>query len=128
MIANDLTLNPGSYGGTAANLVFVLAGYPTPTSSIRRVQATALTEPNSLLVSHQTVKRGAVTYQRHLLRRDRTLNDPLLGGVKGSVWLTMECPQGTTVFTAAVIKDMIGQLASTWMTATVTDAILAGEA
>lgn len=127
MIANDLTLNPGSYGGTAANLVFVLAGYPTPTSSLRRVQATALSEPNSLLISHQEVKRGELTVQRHLVRRDRTLIDPLLGAVKGSVWMTWEVPTGTTVFTSAVIKDMIGHLPSVYMTAGATDAILAGE-
>lgn len=127
MIANDLTLNPGSYGGTSANLVFVLGGYPTPTSSIRRVQATALTEPNSLLISHQVAKRSLVTYNRHLVRRDRTLIDPILGSVKGSAWLTIEAPLGASVFTAAVMKDMIGHLASTWMTAGATDAILAGE-
>lgn len=127
MIANDLTLNPGSYGGTAANLVFVLTGYPTPTSSLRRVQATALTEPNSLLISHQQAVRGSVTYDRHLVRRDRTLIDPLLGSVKGSAWLTIEAPRGTSVFTAAVMKDIIGQLASTWMTAGVTDSLLSGE-
>jgi len=45
MIAADLTLNPGSYGGVAANKVFVSGGQPTPTSVIRRVQATALTTP-----------------------------------------------------------------------------------
>lgn len=128
MIANDLTLNPGSYGGTSANLVFVLAGYPTPTSSIRRVQATALTEPNSLLISHQTVKRGNVSYNRHLVRRDRTLISALNGAVKGSAWLTIESPLGVAEWTAAVQKDMIGQLASTWMTSGVMDAILAGEA
>lgn len=127
MIANDLTLNPGSYGGTAANLVFVLAGYPTPTSSIRRVQATALTEPNALLISHQTVKRGEVTYNRHLIRRDRTLIDPILGAVKASVWQTWETPIGSSVVTAAVIKDMVGHLSATHMISGATDAILAGE-
>jgi hypothetical protein len=127
MIANDLTLNPGSYGGTAANLVFVLGGYPSPTSSIRRVQATALTEPNSLLISHQTVKRSSVEYARRMIRRDRSLIDPILGTIKGSVWLATDIPLGTSVFTGAVVKDMIGHLASTWMTAGVTDAFLAGE-
>lgn len=127
MIANDLTLNPGSYGGTSANLVFVLGGYPTPQSSIRRVQATALTEPNSLLVSHQQVLRDGLTYNRRMVRRDRSLIDPLLGTKKGSVWLATDLPQGTSVFTAAVVKDMIGHLASFWMTAGVTDAFLAGE-
>jgi hypothetical protein len=127
MIANDLTLNPGSYGGASANLVFVLAGYPTANSSIRRVQATALTEPNSLLISHQAVKRGDLTVNRHLLRHDRSLIDPILGLVKGSVWQTWETPLGTSVFTAAVIKDMIGRLSSCHMTSGVTDAILAGE-
>lgn len=127
MIANDLTLNPGSYGGTAANLVYNLAGYPTPNSSIRRVQATALSEPNSLLISHQSVKRGDITVFRHLLRHDRSLIDPVLGLIKGSVWQTWETPLGTSVFTPAVIKDMIGRLTSCYMTAGVTDAILAGE-
>lgn len=127
MIVNDLTLNPGSYGGTAASLVFVHAGYPTPTSAIRRVQATALTEPNSLLISHQQVKRGLITYNRHLMRRDRILLSTLSGAVKGSAWLTVESPIGVAEWTAAVQKDMIGQLASTWMTAGVTDAFLAGE-
>lgn len=127
MIANDLTLNPGSYGGTSANLVFVLVGYPTATSSLRRVQATALTEPNSLLVSHQRVQRGSLFYNRHLIRRDRTLIDPVLGSVKASVWQTWELPEGTSVFTSAVCKDMIGHLSATHMVAGATDAIIAGE-
>lgn len=127
MIANDLTLNPGSYGGTAANLVFVLGGYPTPTSSIRRVQATALTEPNSLTISHQLVTRDGLQYARRMARRDRSLIDPILGTKKGSVWLATDIPLGTSVFTNAVVKDMIGHLASFWMTAGVTDAFLAGE-
>lgn len=127
MIANDLTLNPGSYGGTAASLVFVLGGYPTPTSSIRRVQATALSEPNSILISHQKVIRSGITYDRHLIRHDRSLIDPLKGTVKASTWQTWEVPQGTSVFTSAIIKDMIGRLTAVHMTAGVTDAILAGE-
>lgn len=127
MIANDLTLNPGSYGGTAADLVFVLGGYPTSTSSLRRVTATALTEPNSLLISHQTVKRGDVTYNRHLVRRDRVLIDTLKGNVKGSAWLTLEAPSGVTVWTPAVLKDLVGHLVSTYMGAGVMDKILAGE-
>lgn len=127
MIANDLTLNPGSYGGTAANLVFVLGGYPTSTSSIRRVTATALTEPNSLLISHQTAVRGGVTYDRHLLRRDRTLIDSLQGNVKGSAWLTIEAPRGVAVWTPSVIKDMVGHLVSAYMGSGVMDQILAGE-
>lgn len=127
MIANDLTLNPGSYGGTAADLVFVLGGFPTSTSSLRRVTATALTEPNSLLVSHQTVKRGDITYSRHLIRRDRILIDTLKGNVKGSAWLTIEAPNGVTVWTPAVLKDIVGHLASTYMGSGVMDKILAGE-
>lgn len=127
MIANDLILNPGAYGGTAANLTYVLAGYPTPTSSIRRVQATALTEPNSLLISHQQVQRGDLTVNRHLIRHDRTLIDPILGPVKASVWQTWEVPQGSSVFTASVVKDMIGRPVAAYMVAGATDAILAGE-
>lgn len=128
MLANDLTLNPGSYGGTSANLVFVLNGYPTPNSSLRRVQATALTEPNSLLISHQmSVVRGKLTYNRHLIRRDRTLIDPILGSVKASAWLTVEVPNGTSVFTAAVIKDLVGHVPATYMVAGAMDAFLAGE-
>lgn len=127
MIANDLTLNPGSYGGTAANLVFVLGGYPTSTSSLRRVTATALTEPNQLLVSHQSVKRGTVTYDRHLIRRDRTLIDTLAGNVKGSAWITIEAPRGVAVWTPAVLKDMVGHLVSAYMGSGVMDQILAGE-
>lgn len=127
MIANDLTLNPGSYGGTAADLVFVLGGYPTSTSSLRRVTATALTEPNSLLISHQTVKRGDITYNRHLVRRDRVLIDTLKGNVKGSAWLTLEAPNGVTVWTPAVLKDLVGHLVSTYMGSGVMDKILAGE-
>lgn len=128
MLANDLTLNPGSYGGTSANLVFVLTGYPTASSSLRRVQATALSEPNSLLISHQmAVKRGALTINRHLIRRDRTLIDPILGAVKASAWMTIEVPNGTSVFTGSVIKDLIGHVPATYMVAGATDAILAGE-
>jgi len=128
MIAADLTLNPGSYGGVAANKVFVSGGQPTPTSVIRRVQATALTTPETLLISHQMgVKRGELTYDRHLVRHDVTLNDTLLGAVKASVWLTIEVPRGTTVFTNSVMKDMIGRIPSCILQTGVTDAILAGE-
>lgn len=127
MIANDLTLNAGSYGGTAADLVFVLNGYPTPTSSMRRVTATAMTEPNSLLISHQSVVRQGVTIDRHLLRRNRTLNTALKGAVSGSAWLTVEAPRGVSEFTPAVIKDLIGMLVSCYMTSGVLDKILASE-
>lgn len=127
MIANDLTLNPGSYGGTAADLVFVLGGYPTPTSSFRRVTATALTEPNSLLISHQRVLRQGITYDRHLVRRDRVLIDTLKGNVKGSAWLTLEAPSGVAVWTPAVMKDIVGHLVSTYMGSGVMDKILASE-
>jgi hypothetical protein len=127
MITNDLTLNPGSYGGTSANLVFVLAGYPNPTASLRRVQATAGTEPNALLISHQQVKRGNVVYNRHLIRRDRTLNTALYGAVKGSAWLTIEQPLGVSEWTSGVMKDIIGHVPSAYLQSGVLDAILAGE-
>lgn len=127
MIANDLTLNPGTYGGTAANLVFVLGGYPTPTSSIRRVQATAQTEPNSLLISHQYVERNGIQYARRMMRRDRSLIDTVKGTVKGSIWIGSDIPLGVGVYTNSVVKDMLGHLASAWMTSGVTDAFLAGE-
>lgn len=126
MIANDLTLNPGSYGGTAGDLVFVLGGYPTPTSSLRRVSATAMTEPNSLTVSHQSVVRNAITYDRHLLRRDRILIDTARN-VKGSAWLTIEAPRGVTAWTNGIVKDLVGQLVSCYMTTGVMDKILASE-
>lgn len=127
MIANDLTLNPGSYGGTAADLVFVLGGYPTPTSSVRRVSATALTEPNSLLISHQSVIRNSITYDRHLVRRDRVLIDTARN-IKGSAWLTIEAPRGVTAWTAGNVKDLVGHLVSCYMISGVMDKILAGEA
>lgn len=127
MIANDLTLNPGSYGGTAADLVFVLGGYPTPTSSVRRVSATALTEPNSLLISHQSVIRNSITYDRHLVRRDRVLIDTARN-IKGSAWLTIEAPRGVTAWTAENVKDLVGHLVSCYMISGVMDKILAGEA
>jgi hypothetical protein len=127
MLANDLTLNPGSFGGVSANKIFVLAGYPTPTSSIRRVQSTALTTPESILVSHQVVQRGGLTIDRHLLRHDVTLNDSLKGSVKASAWTTLEIPRGTTVFTNAVAKDMYGRTVSALLASGVFDAFLAGE-
>jgi len=73
------------------------------------------------------VKRGELTYDRHLVRHDVTLNDTLLGAVKASVWLTIEVPRGTTVFTNSVMKDMIGRIPSCILQTGVTDAILAGE-
>lgn len=127
MIVNDLTLNPGSYGGAAADLVFVLAGFPTATSSIRRVTATAMTEPHTALISHQTVKRPAATYDRHLIRLDRTLNDPTVGAVKASAWLTIEAPRGVSVWTPALLKDLIGRVPSLYMGSGVADKILASE-
>lgn len=128
MIANDVTLNPGAYGGTSANLVFNLTGYPSSTSAHRRVQATALTEPHSFLTSHQMgVQRGGYVINRHLLRHDVVKLDPLLGAVKGSFWMSWEVPQGSSVFTSSVIKDAIGRVPAFYMIAGATDAILAGE-
>lgn len=127
MIANDLTLNPSPYGGTSANLVFSLGGFPSPTSSVRRVIATAMTEPNLLTISHRETTKGSLKYAQRLIRRDRTLIDPILGSVQGSVWFGSNIPLGTSVFTAAVIKDMIGHIPSFYMTAGVLDQFLAGD-
>lgn len=126
MIANDLTLNPGSYGGTAADLVFVHGGYPTSNSAIRRVTATAMTEPNSLLVSHRSVVRNQITYDQHLLRRDQVLIDSARN-IKGSAWLSIEMPRGVTAWTNGKMKDMVGHLVSCYMTSGVLDKILASE-
>lgn len=128
MIANDLTLNPGAYGGISANKIFVSGGQPTPTSVIRRVQATALSAPESLLISHQFgQQRGSIVYDRHLVRHDLVLIDPLKGSVKGSTWTAIEVPRGTSVFTNSVMKDMNGRVIHCLLTAGVYDALLAGE-
>lgn len=127
MIANDLTLNPGSYGGTAANLVFSLGGFPSPTSSVRRVIATAMTEPNLLTISHRDAQKGSLKYAQRMIRRDRALIDPLMGTVSGSVWFGSNLPLGTSVFTSAVVKDMFGHLMSCYMTAGLSDQFLAGD-
>lgn len=127
-LASDITLNPGSYGGIAADLVFSDIG-PTKdlNGKLRRVAATALTAPETHTINHRVVKEGVVPYDQHMVRLDWEPVDPVLGAVKQSTWIVVRVPRGTSVVTVAKVKDQIGRAVHSFLLAGATDKILAGE-
>lgn len=127
-LANDITANPGAYGGTAADKVYKLLGWlKNNTGNIRRVAATALTTPEVLTIDHRaTTEKGIVTDQ-HLIRLDESIIDPILGTVKISSWIVLRVPRGTTVVTSAKMKDLLGRTIHSVLQSGVTDSILNGE-
>jgi hypothetical protein len=110
MFSNDITLNPTTFGGANVNKVYSLIALGDGSSSIRRVSATAATTPETLTVSHRSVKDGAVDVDQHMIRLDLGFTDVLLGPVKFSCWLVIRNPLGTTILTNQLILDQIGRL------------------
>lgn len=106
-----LTLNPTSFGGANVNKVYDYIGVgSTPSSSVRRVSATATSKPETLVISHRESKVGSVQIDQHMVRLDTVISDPLMGMVKLSSRLVIEVPRGTTVVTLQEIKDQVGRL------------------
>lgn len=126
MFANDITLNPQPYGGANADKVFSLVGWGGDSSSIRRVSATASTAPDTLKVSHRETKQGKVVYDDHMVRRDLTVVDPILGPVTVSAWIVVKMPRGTSA-TVAQAKNTLGEAVDFLMEAGATDKFLNSE-
>lgn len=127
MLANDITLNPGSYGGTAGDKVYNLINQPTPSSTLRRVASTALTAPDRMTISHRQKKKGGITYDDHLIRLDEFFSDPVLGSGDFESHLVVSVPRGTSVVTLALVKSQVGRVIAAWMAAGHADKILNGE-
>jgi hypothetical protein len=127
MFANDISLNPTSFGGTNAAKVYSLVGWGGDSSSLRRVSATAASNPETLTISHRESKDGAITTDQHLVRLDESIVDPLLGRVVFSAWLVVRVPRGTSVITLAKIKDIVGRLIAFEQASNAIDQILNSE-
>lgn len=126
-LATDQTLNPGSYGGAAADKVYNLINAPTPTSTLRRVSSTATTAPDRLTISHRQSKKGSISRDDHLIRIDEQFNDPVMGSGDFSAWLSIQVPRGTSVVTAQLVKNQVGRVIAAWMASGNADKILNGE-
>lgn len=126
-LATDQTLNPGSYGGAAADKVYNLINSPTPGSTLRRVASTATTAPDRLTISHRQGKKGVIIRDEHLVRIDEQFNDPVMGTGDFSAWLSIQVPRGTSVVTVQMIKNQVGRVIAAWMAAGNADKILNGE-
>lgn len=128
-LSNDLTLNPGSYGGTAGDKVYKLVFPASPTSgSLRRVAATALTAPESVTINHRVIsKSDGIKVNQHQIRADETVISTLAGAQKIEAWMVIKAPEGVSEVTAAKVKDLVGRMFAAWMGGGNADAILAGE-
>lgn len=114
-LATDQTLNPGSYGGAAADKVYTYVNAPTINSTLRRVASTATTAPDRLTVSHRLSKKGNIQRDDHLVRIDEQFNDPVLGSGDFSAWLSIQVPRGTSVVTTQLVKNQVGRVIAAWM-------------
>lgn len=110
-----ITLNPASYGGAAGDKVYDLLGYSSMSESTRRVGATYLTTPESLVVKHKEQKVLDCVSDLHLVRLDTKLTDPVKGACQLSSYLNIVVPKGTTVVTDQMIKDQVGRLIALYL-------------
>jgi hypothetical protein len=108
MFTYPVSLNPTSFGGANAAKSFDLVDLQN-NRTLSRVAATATTTPETLTVSHSQ-SGSVVVYDRHLVRLDKTMTDPILGKVTFSAYLNLVIPRGTSVVTLQEIKDMVGRL------------------
>lgn len=129
MIENDVTLNANTYIGTPGDKTYNLVSLDNTAGSgtLRRVSATALTAPETLRISHRTIKKGNVTFDQHLVRLDETGSDPLLGTLSGSSWFVTLVPRGSTVITANTSKSLTGRLIHALLKSGYFDKLLNGE-
>jgi hypothetical protein len=115
MFTYPLSLNPGTFGGASVAKSYDLISIDN-SKSLSRVAATSTTTPETLTISHQTsgtrliAGQRVVASDRHLVRVDKTFNDPIHGEVQLSAYLVLSVPRGTTVVTLQEIKDQVGRL------------------
>lgn len=125
MFTYPITLNPGTYGGASAAKVFDLISI-NDSRSLSRVAATSTTTPETLTVSH-TSSGKSVVVDRHLVRLDKSLQDPILGQVQLSAYMVLAVPRGTSVVTSQEIKDIVGRLVAFEQAAGALDKLLNNE-
>lgn len=110
MFDNNLVVNPNTFGGVNANTTYSLVGWKGDTASIRRDSATAATTPDTLLISHQDLKRNSMMYHQAMVRIDKTYVDVLKGPVVLSAWMVIAIPKDTTIITETAVKEVIGRV------------------
>lgn len=110
MFNNDITINPGTFGGANANTVYSLVGFSGDSSSTRRVASTANSTPDELRISHSKNKRNGIQYDQHMVRIDRTLVDPTKGPVVISAWMVIAVPSGYAIADLAATKEVVGRV------------------
>lgn len=110
MFADNISLNPTTYGGANAAKVYAMVGWGGDSSTIRRVADTATSAPETLTISHRPSTEGKVQLDQHMIRLDEVITDPILGQVKFSAWMVIRIPKGTSVITTAKVKDLVGRL------------------
>lgn len=105
MFTNDIAL-----AGTSTTKTYKLQSIENK-RSIRSDGAAVLGKPNTLVISHQEVKRTYGTADRHLVRLDHTIAGVSPApDVVVSVQLVIESPRTTAV--AADVKDVITRMVS----------------
>ena len=126
MFTYPVSLNPTTYGGANVAKSFDLVDLQD-NRTLSSVAAEATTTPHTLSVSHQNVASGSTTADRHLIRLDKTFNDPIYGKQTLSCYVVLQVPRGTTVVTLQEIKDMVGRLIAFEQAAGALDKILNNE-
>jgi hypothetical protein len=135
MLPNDLTVVdnqssitlPGSLGSKVYNLLNLEGG-----KAVRRVAATALTTPQTLMTSHQTVGKGVNSRLDTLVRHDFALNNADLaatGGIIPSLAVTLTIRRNLVggLITNTHVKDAVGALLSVLTAAGQLDKLLNAE-
>lgn len=126
MFTYPQSLNPTTYGGAAVAKSFDLVDLQN-NRSVSSVSAESTTTPHTLTVSHQNVKSGLTTADRHLVRLDKTFTDPIYGLQTLSAYLVLSVPRSTSVVTLQEIKDMVGRLIAFEQAAGALDRLLNNE-
>jgi hypothetical protein len=126
MFTYPVSLNPTTYGGANVAKSFDLVDLQD-NRTLSSVAAESTTTPHTLTVSHQSVKSGLTTAQRHVHRLDKTFTDPILGKQTLSCYMVLQVPNGTTVVTLQEIKDIVGRTIAFEQTAGALDKILNNE-
>lgn len=110
MFDNNLVVNPNTFGGVNASTTYSLVGWKGDAASIRRDSVTAATAPDTLLISHQDLKRNSMMYHQAMVRIDKTYTDVLKGNVVLSAWLVIAIPKDTTIITETAVKEVVGRV------------------
>lgn len=127
MFTNDLVVNPNGFGGANANTTYSLIGLQGTSASTRRDSVTATTAPDTLVISHQETKRNGFPTHQAMVRIDKTYNDTLKGPVVVSCWLVMAIPNGTTIVTPTVVKEVVGRTIATVLASGAVDKLINSE-